>query len=631
MNQHIDLALCEMQAKLFVLSVEKGYDSAAFVAGFMNSKVAAAIDSAFNHLQWAGTEYAMERVEEELGSSLIRSGVVFYEETMYWMGYLYRYWHFYTGESSREIYKQASASDMGAVYLSYHTLSNELAIDRLKETSLSKRFEKKKALRLGMKPGCFPNDPTYRGNGMNDNFFFLSPIARVKDDEDDFNRNWVYLSEKYKNKCKTWLQNMNRENGLELPAEDDLTSFDNPDYLWLSYELNHLIDIYNRSMRGAGQGESLRKLPYARILLQATAMSDGEIYPSSMRIAPHDGEMPEYLVVFEQPFLKKYMECIWRIFDDNPQIFHEKNGKQVVDYQFRAPIYRQPPFDKYFEVRHDLPAIVYHQSIRMMLAHELAHIGCGHLDLQAADPAFGNRTDTKLSEEINADNQAICWLLGTCWLETETNVLKLSYDDLFQELSLTVFAVYLLYTWNYQGAERIWNESTIADYGHKSHLPYQLRTFNFLQICFQRLLNLGEWSKRGKVVSADGVPITPDFLWSVFDEAMQMILAYEKSLYMPFAQTERFCELADQGRWDDINKMIVAEQHEQLPILGKEYIPWALGPEPQGQAELKRAHNLWKEVRERLAANGTYCDLPSFKEWTELPKNHIFLRYLSGN
>jgi hypothetical protein len=45
----------------------------------------------------------------------------------------YRYWNFYTGESSREIYKQAPAKTMKVVYLMYHTMSPEMAIDRLKE------------------------------------------------------------------------------------------------------------------------------------------------------------------------------------------------------------------------------------------------------------------------------------------------------------------------------------------------------------------------------------------------------------------------------------------------------------------------------------------------------------------
>ena len=58
------------------------------------------------------------------------------------MGYIYRYWHFYTGESSKEIYKQANAELMNALYLAYHTMSPEMAIDRLKESYQQKKNKK---------------------------------------------------------------------------------------------------------------------------------------------------------------------------------------------------------------------------------------------------------------------------------------------------------------------------------------------------------------------------------------------------------------------------------------------------------------------------------------------------------
>ncbi len=620
MLNSLQLSLCEMQAKLFELSADRQYDSESFIKEYMNSKSAKALDSSINHLQWAGTKYIMSQVEEELQGKLRRSNLIYDKETLYWAGYLYRYWHYYTGESSKDIFRQASASVMRAVFLPYHSLSNELAIDRLKETYAAKRVKQlDRKPRFHTKVGCYPNDATYRGNADRDAFSFLSPIARVHDDEDDFNRNWVYLSEHYKNGIKNALMDLNRTHELELPLEDDLTSYDNPDYLWLSYELINLIRAFNKSMAysGSESDSPLRQLPYAQILLQALAMSDSEIYPTAKRIPPREGKPPQYLVVFEQPFLKKYMEFVFGIFDDNPQIFHEKDGKQVVDYQFRAPIYRQPPFDKHFETRHDLPATIYHKSIQMMLAHELAHIGHGHLDLQAADPVFGNDTDTLISEETQADSQAICWVLGIRYLESDDNHLDITYEELFYELSLTVFSVYLLYTWNYQGDSRVWSGDTIEKYGHKSHLPYQLRAFNSLQVCWQRMLKLGDWSVEGHVVTKDGIPVTKEYMKSAYDEAMKMIAAYETSLYMSFAKTERFCELAESGQWSEINRMIVAEQHERLPQPDKYHIPWLLGFEPQGQQELKRVHNLWKTVRERLVQNGTYCDLLPFEEWVD--------------
>lgn len=133
MDESLKLALCEMQAQLFVQSKEKGYASESFIKAFMNSEIAKDLDKPFNHMQWAGSHYLMSRMEEEHAVELI-PGECYDTETLYWAGYLYRYWHIYTTESSRNIYKQASARTMRIVYLMYHTMSPEMAIDRLRES-----------------------------------------------------------------------------------------------------------------------------------------------------------------------------------------------------------------------------------------------------------------------------------------------------------------------------------------------------------------------------------------------------------------------------------------------------------------------------------------------------------------
>ena len=99
----------------------------------MTSAVAADMDKEFHHIQWAGKAYILSRMEDELADQLVKVGEIYDKEALYWMGYIYRYWHFYTGENSREIYKQAPAKTMNVVYLMYHTMSPEMAIDRLKE------------------------------------------------------------------------------------------------------------------------------------------------------------------------------------------------------------------------------------------------------------------------------------------------------------------------------------------------------------------------------------------------------------------------------------------------------------------------------------------------------------------
>lgn len=86
----------------------------------------------YDRLQWAGEEYILEELNDEAGG-LKRAGTTYSSEVMYWIGYTYRYWHYYTSEYSREIYKIADAKTMSECWLGFHTFDVEMAIDDLKE------------------------------------------------------------------------------------------------------------------------------------------------------------------------------------------------------------------------------------------------------------------------------------------------------------------------------------------------------------------------------------------------------------------------------------------------------------------------------------------------------------------
>ena len=127
----IQFKLFDIQGRLFELSGSKGYDSATFIKAFMTSETAKGLDSKYNRLQWAGEEYLLAEVIDS--AKLTPGGKVYDKETLFWSGYLYRFWHFTTGEDSREIYKQAPAETMNRNWLIFHTLAPEVAIEDLKE------------------------------------------------------------------------------------------------------------------------------------------------------------------------------------------------------------------------------------------------------------------------------------------------------------------------------------------------------------------------------------------------------------------------------------------------------------------------------------------------------------------
>ena len=140
MNE-LQLKLCDIQGRLFELSGIKGYDSIPFIKTFMNSHVAQGLDSKYNRFQWAGEEYLLAEVEDI--APLPKSGKIFDKEILYWSGYLYRFWHYSTGEDSKEIYKQAPAETMKRNWLIFHTFAPEVAIEDLKEIYRQKQESNK--------------------------------------------------------------------------------------------------------------------------------------------------------------------------------------------------------------------------------------------------------------------------------------------------------------------------------------------------------------------------------------------------------------------------------------------------------------------------------------------------------
>ena len=129
----LQLKLCDIQGRLFELSAEKKYDSAAFIKTFMTSQTAKELDSKYNRMQWAGEEYLLDEILSTAGDAISTGGEVFLQDVLYWIGYIYRYWHYYKGEDSAKIYKQAPVETMKRNYMIFHTMDPVLTIEDLKE------------------------------------------------------------------------------------------------------------------------------------------------------------------------------------------------------------------------------------------------------------------------------------------------------------------------------------------------------------------------------------------------------------------------------------------------------------------------------------------------------------------
>ncbi|MBO4573363.1 MAG: hypothetical protein J5762_06355 [Clostridia bacterium] len=135
----LELKLCDIQGRLFELFLSTDYDAESLVKAFMNSELAKNLDSEYNRMQWAGEEYLLEELVATCKDKLTIKKESVSKEVLFWTGYVYRYWHFYTKEDSAKIYKQASFETMNVNYLMFHTMDVEVAIDDLKEIYKQKK------------------------------------------------------------------------------------------------------------------------------------------------------------------------------------------------------------------------------------------------------------------------------------------------------------------------------------------------------------------------------------------------------------------------------------------------------------------------------------------------------------
>ena len=134
-----DLKVCDVQGRLFELSAKANYNSEKFIKSFMKSEVAKHLGSSFNHMQWAGEEYLLSEIADSAGEVLCEDGQIFSKDVLYWIGYIYRYWHYHTGEESAKIYKQAPVKTMVRKFMMLHTMDPIMAIENLKEIYSQKK------------------------------------------------------------------------------------------------------------------------------------------------------------------------------------------------------------------------------------------------------------------------------------------------------------------------------------------------------------------------------------------------------------------------------------------------------------------------------------------------------------
>lgn len=129
---HNGLLLAEYQGKIFEKSLELNCSSAIFIRRFMHSDLLKEMDTFVPSTLSLDEDEAIWRILEQYGDS--NYGKVKYSrESLFWMGYMYRYISYTREERTPFVMKTFTHKQMNDVYYVFHTQDPEWVIRSLLE------------------------------------------------------------------------------------------------------------------------------------------------------------------------------------------------------------------------------------------------------------------------------------------------------------------------------------------------------------------------------------------------------------------------------------------------------------------------------------------------------------------
>ena len=130
---HYGLQMCKYQGELFQESLRRTQcGSKVFLRRFMLSDLAERMDTDGFLYEATDIGDAFIEIETQYGPTnygQIKVG----GEALYWTGYLYRYWSYISGKSSKQLYRIMKPEELEKLYFPYHSLDPEQAIERIME------------------------------------------------------------------------------------------------------------------------------------------------------------------------------------------------------------------------------------------------------------------------------------------------------------------------------------------------------------------------------------------------------------------------------------------------------------------------------------------------------------------
>lgn len=126
------LLLCEYQAKLFEKSLELDCSTPIFMRRFMKSSLARELDKNESALVSLDINEGLQSINEEYGESNYGK-IKFSHNSIFWIGYMYRYISYTRNESTEFIMKTFDYNLLNEVYYAFHTQDPEWVVESLLE------------------------------------------------------------------------------------------------------------------------------------------------------------------------------------------------------------------------------------------------------------------------------------------------------------------------------------------------------------------------------------------------------------------------------------------------------------------------------------------------------------------
>ena len=124
------LLLCKYQASLFEYSAKQQTPSKMFIKRFSMSNLAKRMDGPGFIYEGTDVPKAFEEIKTQKTND---PKLIYSQPIISWIGYIYRYMSYIYEKPTTLIYKKIPPQELYDVYDAYHSLDNEMAINRILE------------------------------------------------------------------------------------------------------------------------------------------------------------------------------------------------------------------------------------------------------------------------------------------------------------------------------------------------------------------------------------------------------------------------------------------------------------------------------------------------------------------